>query len=80
MVGFGRWEFSPLDMKNPFSNNEGSVHLWQGYEDKIIPFEINRFIAEKVKWIKYHEVPDGGHCFISKQIMCETILRELLLG
>lgn len=80
MVGFADWEFSILDLKNPFPENEGSVHLWQGYEDKIIPFEINRFISEKLQWIKYHEVPDGGHMFMFNPTMCESILKELLLG
>ncbi|XP_010686024.2 uncharacterized protein LOC104900323 [Beta vulgaris subsp. vulgaris] len=80
MVGFGDWEFSILHLKNPFPENEGSVHLWQGYEDKIIPFEINRFISEKLQWIKYHEVPDGGHMFMFNPTMCESILKELLLG
>lgn len=80
MVGFGTWEFDLLDLKNPFPANEGSVHIWQGYEDKIIPFQMNRFISEKLEWIKYHEVPDGGHMLIFDQSMCESILRALLLG
>ncbi|KAE8709975.1 putative Oxalate oxidase 2 precursor [Hibiscus syriacus] len=29
-IGFGKWEFDPLDLDNPFPNNEGSVHLWMG--------------------------------------------------
>ncbi|KAL2899460.1 Lipase 1, partial [Bienertia sinuspersici] len=78
MVGFGRWEFDVLDLKDPFPGNEGSVHLWQGYEDKIIPFPMNRFLSKNLQWIKYHEVPDGGHMFIFEQSMCDCILRELL--
>jgi len=38
MIGVGNWEFSPLmDLENPFPNNEGSVHLWQGDGDRIVP-------------------------------------------
>ncbi|KAL3579461.1 hypothetical protein D5086_020965 [Populus alba] len=35
MVGFGKWEFDPMDLENPFPDNEGTVHLWQGDEDKM---------------------------------------------
>ncbi|XP_021722064.1 uncharacterized protein LOC110689606 isoform X2 [Chenopodium quinoa] len=78
MVGFGTWEFDILDLKNPFPGYEGSAHIWQGYEDKIIPFQMNRYISKKLPWIKYHEVPDGGHLFISDQSSFESILRALL--
>ncbi|GAB4824709.1 hypothetical protein Ancab_007574 [Ancistrocladus abbreviatus] len=80
MVGYGKWEFDPFDLENPFPNNEGSVHIWQGYEDKLIPFQINRFISEKLSWIQYHEVPDGGHLMIFEQDICESVLKALLLG
>lgn len=78
LAGYRKWEFDPLDLSNPFPNNDGSVHLWQGYEDRIIPFEVNRFISEKLQWIKYHEVPDFGHLMFFDQSMCESILRALL--
>ncbi|XAR59669.1 Acylglycerol lipase [Bertholletia excelsa] len=80
MAGYSKWEFDPLDIANPFPNNEGSVHLWQGYKDRIIPFQINRYIAKHLPWIRYHEVPDAGHLMFFKQNSCEAILRELLLG
>ncbi|KAJ8440523.1 hypothetical protein Cgig2_022964 [Carnegiea gigantea] len=80
MVGYGEWEFDPLDLSNPFPNNEGSVHLWQGYEDRIIPFEVNRFISGKLLWIKYHEVPDSGHLVFFDQSKFDSILRALLCG
>ncbi|XP_074289230.1 uncharacterized protein LOC141614381 [Silene latifolia] len=80
MAGYASWEFSPLDLKNPFPDDNGSVHIWQGYEDKMIPFEINRYISEKLPWIKYHEVPDGGHMFLCEPSVCESIIRALVLG
>ncbi|GAU32520.1 hypothetical protein TSUD_103650 [Trifolium subterraneum] len=66
MAGFGKWEFGPTEIKNPFPNNDGSVHIWQGFEDKIIPYTVNRYISQKLPWIHYHEVPEGGHLFIFK--------------
>ncbi|XP_074289226.1 uncharacterized protein LOC141614375 [Silene latifolia] len=80
MASFANWEFSPLDLRNPFPKNEGSVHIWQGHEDKIIPSKVNRFISEKLEWIKYHEIIEGGHMFIYEQSMCETVVRALVLG
>lgn len=80
IIGLGKWEFDPLDVRNPFPDNEGAVHIWQGYEDKIIPFQLNRFISEKLPWIKYHEVPDSGHLMFYDQSICESILRALLYG
>nr|GEY02948.1 alpha/beta hydrolase fold protein [Tanacetum cinerariifolium] len=36
-IGFGKWNFDPLDLNNPFPNDEGSVHIWMGDEDLIVP-------------------------------------------
>ncbi|KAL0460786.1 UNVERIFIED_CONTAM: hypothetical protein Slati_0705800 [Sesamum latifolium] len=78
IVSFGKWEFEPTDISNPFPNNEGYVHMWQGYEDKIFPFELNRYIAERLPWIRYHEVADAGHLLIYKAANCEAIFRALV--
>ncbi|XP_011090347.1 uncharacterized protein LOC105171045 isoform X1 [Sesamum indicum] len=78
MVGFGKWEFEPTDISNPFPDNEGHVHMWQGYEDKVCRFELNRYIAERVPWIQYHEVADAGHLLIHKAADCEAIFRALV--
>ncbi|KAF6165955.1 hypothetical protein GIB67_012852 [Kingdonia uniflora] len=64
VICFGSWEFDPMELKNPFPNNESSVYLWQGYEDKLIPFSLQRYVSRKLPWIRYHEVPDGGHTFL----------------
>ncbi|XP_057471818.1 uncharacterized protein LOC130760492 [Actinidia eriantha] len=37
MVAFGSWEFDPMDLGNPFVDNEGSIHLWHGDEDGLVP-------------------------------------------
>ncbi|KAL0437028.1 UNVERIFIED_CONTAM: hypothetical protein Sradi_0410700 [Sesamum radiatum] len=78
MVGLGRWEFGPTDISNPFPNNEGYVHMWQGYEDKVCRFEMNRYIAERLPWIQYHEVAGAGHLLIYKAAHCEAIFRALV--
>ncbi|GLT48732.1 hypothetical protein SLA2020_223400 [Shorea laevis] len=80
MVSYGKWEFDPMDLKNPFPENEGSVHIWQGYEDRIIPLEINRYLSDKLPWIQYHEVPNAGHLLFFESKNCEAILRALLLS
>ncbi|KAK4743314.1 hypothetical protein SAY87_001315 [Trapa incisa] len=79
-TGFGAWEFSPVDLQNPFQNNEGRVHIWQGDEDRLVPVTIQRFIAQKLPWIKYHELPGAGHAFMLADGMPDRIAKALLLG
>lgn len=73
-----------MELENPFPSNEHErshrVHLWQGRQDKLVPFELQRYVAKKLPWIKYHEVADGGHLIIHESDLCEAIFRELLLG
>ncbi|KAF7147571.1 hypothetical protein RHSIM_Rhsim03G0099300 [Rhododendron simsii] len=80
MVGFGSWEFDPMDLANPFLDNEGSVHLWHGNEDGLVPVTLQRYVAGRVPWIHYHEVPDAGHFFPYADGMREAIFKTLLLG
>ncbi|XP_050211025.1 uncharacterized protein LOC126661240 [Mercurialis annua] len=78
MVGFGKWEFDPMDLENPFPNNEGSVHLWHGGDDRMVPVILQRYIAQKLAWIHYHEVPDAGHMLPYVPGVSEDILKALL--
>lgn len=78
MVGFGKWEFSPMDLKNPFVQNEGSVHLWQGDEDQMVSVTLQRYIASQLPWIHYHEVPGAGHFFAYADGMADSIIQALL--
>lgn len=78
--GFGTWEFSPTELKNPFPNNEGSVHLWHGVEDLIVPVTLQRNIAQQLPWIKYHELPGVGHLFPHADGMSDDIIKALLIG
>lgn len=79
MIGFGKWEFDPMDLKNPFSNDEGSVHIWMGEEDRLVPVTLLRYIANKLPWIHYHEIPGSGHFFPYINGMSEAILKALLV-
>lgn len=79
-VGFGKWEFDPMDLKNPFPNNEGAVHLWQGDDDGLVPFTLQRCIAEKLPWIHYHEVAGGGHLFPHVGGNKNAIIKAMVLG
>ncbi|KAJ1379809.1 Alpha/Beta hydrolase fold [Sesbania bispinosa] len=78
IIGFGNWEYSPLDLENPFPNNEGSVHLWQGDQDLLVPVTLQRYIAQNLPWIHYHELPGAGHLFPVADGMSDTIIKSLL--
>ncbi|KAK4348377.1 hypothetical protein RND71_031132 [Anisodus tanguticus] len=78
MISFGTWEFDPMDLENPFPKNEGSVHLWQGDEDKLSPVTLQRYIAEQLPWIQYHEISGAGHLVPMFDGMGEKIIKALL--
>nr|GLL24723.1 uncharacterized protein LOC109149684 [Ipomoea trifida] len=78
IVGLGKWEFDPMDLENPFPNNEGSVHLWQGDEDGLVPVTLQRYIAQKLPWIHYHQLPGAGHMFPYVDAMGDKIVKALL--
>lgn len=80
IAGFGKWEFGPTEISNPFPENDGTVHIWQGFKDRIIPYTLNRYISHKLPWIHYRELPDGGHLFIFKKNQCESIIKALILS
>ena len=80
MISFGAWEFDPMDIENPFPNNEGSVHLWQGDEDKLSPVLLQRYIAQQLPWIKYHEIPGSGHLVPMLDGMGVKVIKALLTG
>lgn len=80
MVGFDKWEFDPLKLSNPFpEDGRGYVHLFVGLEDRVVPVDLQRYVMEKLPWIKYHEIPHGGHLVVYDTEVCESILRALLL-
>ncbi|KAI3987133.1 hypothetical protein MKX01_036923, partial [Papaver californicum] len=80
MVGFGNWGFDPLELKNPFPGKGNVVQIWQGHEDRVIPFILQRYVSERLPWIKYHEVVDGGHLMPYNTTISDAILKALLIG
>ncbi|PWA39174.1 alpha/Beta hydrolase fold protein [Artemisia annua] len=77
-IGFGRWDFDPLNIDNPFPNHEACVHVWQGEEDVLVPPPLQRYIAQKLSWINYHELKGAGHMFPYADGISDSILKELL--
>ncbi|KAL8526338.1 hypothetical protein ACS0TY_015527 [Phlomoides rotata] len=77
-TGFGTPEFDPMDLENPFPKGEGSVHLWQGDDDNLVPVSLQRYIADKLPWIKYHEVPGAGHFFPGSEGVADKIIKQLI--
>ncbi|CAH2064866.1 unnamed protein product [Thlaspi arvense] len=77
-VGFSSWEFDPLDLQDPFPNKNGSIHLWNGDEDKFVPVKLQRYIASKLPWIRYHEISGSGHLLPLVEGMTDKIIKSLL--
>ncbi|KAL6840089.1 hypothetical protein ACP4OV_029899 [Aristida adscensionis] len=77
---FSDWEFDPAETKNPFPGGEGVVSIWQGREDRIVRAEIQRYVAQRLPWVRYHEHPEAGHTFSEMDGVGDQIIRELLLG
>ncbi|KAI3987132.1 hypothetical protein MKX01_036922 [Papaver californicum] len=81
-INGGIWKlgFDPMELKNPFPGNEHIVQIWQGYEDRIFPFILQRYVSERLRWIKYHEVVDVGHLMSYNTTISDAILKALLIG
>nr|CAB3478911.1 unnamed protein product [Digitaria exilis] len=77
---FSTWEFDPTEIKNPFPGGDGVVSIWQGYEDKMVQVEVQRHVARKLPWVRYHEHPEAGHALSDMDGVGDEIIRELLLG
>jgi hypothetical protein len=80
MILLGNWELDPTKIKNPFPDGQGVVSIWQGYEDKVARVEIQRYLTQKLPWMRYHEHPESGHTFLNWDGVGDDIIRELLLG
>ncbi|PHU06262.1 hypothetical protein BC332_22751 [Capsicum chinense] len=80
MIGIKTWEFDPMDLEDPFHNNEGSVHIWQGDEDGLVSVVLQRYVAERLPWIRYHELKGSGHLFPYEDGMGDKIMKTFLLG
>jgi len=72
-VMFGKWEFDPMALPEP----PCPVHLWQGDEDGLVPVVLQRYLAGKIGWINYHELPGTGHFLSSVPGLGDNVLRTL---
>ncbi|XP_047972180.1 uncharacterized protein LOC125214961 isoform X1 [Salvia hispanica] len=75
---FGKWEFDPTEVRNPFPEGEGSVHLWQGDEDRIVPAILQREIVHRLPWIHYHELRGAGHMFLLADGIADAVIQALV--
>lgn len=51
---YHHWAFDVTSIQRP-------VHLWQGTEDRLIPYALNKEIADRMPGAVWHEVDGGGH-------------------
>ncbi|KAK3405820.1 hypothetical protein EUGRSUZ_K02052, partial [Eucalyptus grandis] len=79
IIAFGTWEINPVDLESPFPNNEGTIHVWQGNDDTLVPVTMQRFISQQLPWIQYHELPKYGHGIPYANGMSDVITKVLLL-
>lgn len=77
IVAFGAWEFDPMEIDDPFPDGEGSVHMWQGDQDGLVPVTLQHYIAKKLHWIKYHEMQNTGHMFLALKSAQDDVLEAL---
>lgn len=76
---FGRWDFDPGDLENPFPNNEGSVHIWHGIEDYLVPLMLQKYVHRRIPWVHLHEIPEVGHFLPLVKGLPDQIVKALLL-
>jgi pimeloyl-ACP methyl ester carboxylesterase len=51
---YHQWAFDVTKIERP-------VHMWQGTDDQLVPYPINKKIADRMPGAKWHEVEGGGH-------------------
>jgi pimeloyl-ACP methyl ester carboxylesterase len=51
---YAAWPFQLAAIHRP-------VHLWQGTADTLVPYAVNKPVAEALPQCIWHEVPDAGH-------------------
>jgi pimeloyl-ACP methyl ester carboxylesterase len=53
-LDYRRWAFEVTAIERP-------VHMWQGTEDRLVPFSINKTVADRMPGAVWHCVEGGGH-------------------
>jgi predicted DNA-binding protein (UPF0278 family) len=54
--------------------------VWNGDEDKFVPVKLQRYVASKLPWIRYHEISGSGHFVPFVEGMTDKIIKSLLVG
>ncbi|KAL3700557.1 hypothetical protein R1sor_018579 [Riccia sorocarpa] len=80
MVMFGKWEFDPGTLENPFVNSSVRVDIWQGDIDYLVPVILQRYVARSLPWVHYHEVPGEGHALLGVPGLADKMVKTMLLG
>ncbi|KAG6549658.1 hypothetical protein Mapa_008637 [Marchantia paleacea] len=79
-VMFGKWEFDPGTLENPFVNSSTRVDIWQGDKDYLVPVILQRYIHRSLPWIHYHEVPGEGHALLGVPGLADIMVKTMLIG
>lgn len=74
---FGTWKFDPFKLENPFSKMKGSVHIWQGDDDYLVPVALQREVAKALPWVQYHEIPGASHSLLAMPGQADVMIRTL---
>jgi pimeloyl-ACP methyl ester carboxylesterase len=51
---YRKWAFDVTTIERP-------VHMWQGTDDTLVPFSINKTIADRMPGAVWHPVEGAGH-------------------
>ena len=66
-----------MDLENQFPDNVSSVHKRQGHEDDFMPVMLQLYIAQRLSWVHYHELPMMGCLFAFDDGMFYTTVKEM---
>lgn len=64
----GTWEFDPVDLENPFLNNETSVHMWLRMD--MCLFLCSFTLPSSSHGLGKHELLGAGHVFPYADGLC----------
>lgn len=75
IIMFSNWPFTPMTLENPFDT---PVHIWQGTEDTMVPANLQKYVADSLPWVQYHELQGDGHILNYYSGIAEKMVRTLL--
>eukprot|EP00252_Welwitschia_mirabilis_P001051 TRINITY_DN11019_c0_g1_i1.p1 TRINITY_DN11019_c0_g1~~TRINITY_DN11019_c0_g1_i1.p1 ORF type:complete len:540 (+),score=95.47 TRINITY_DN11019_c0_g1_i1:73-1692(+) len=78
MIGFTSWFnnlFTPSEEE--WEGFRGPIHIWQGTDDRIVPYHFNSYAKRAIPGIILHKLNGEGH--FSYFFFCDKCHREILL-